>query len=204
MTNAKTVDGIVLAAGASTRMGEPKALLQVGGTTFLERAIHLLREAGCRYVVAVVNDDDWVERLADVSGAAVVINDAEGSEQIDSLRLGIANLPEDADGVLVLPVDFPRLSRETIARLLQEFARSSAPILNPSYNGEAGHPVLFARSVLPELLGPNLPDGARTVIDAHASETRTIEVGDPGVLIDVDTPGDYQQHVQSGQTTNSG
>jgi hypothetical protein len=108
----KNLDGIVLAAGASTRMGEPKALLEVDGSTFLERAVHLLRDAGCRYVVAVVNDDDWIERLADVSGAAVVINDADGAEQIDSLRLGIANLPDDSHGVMVLPVDFPRTSRE--------------------------------------------------------------------------------------------
>ena len=107
MTETRKLDGIVLAAGASTRMGTPKALLEVEGTTFLERAVHLLRDAGCRYVVAVVNDDDWIERLADVSGAAVVINDAEGTEQIDSLCLGIANLPEDSDGVMVLPVDFP-------------------------------------------------------------------------------------------------
>ena len=204
MQNAKTVDGIVLAAGASTRMGESKALLQVDGATFLERAVHLLRDAGCRYVVAVTNDDDWVERLADVSGAAVVINEAEGSEQIDSLRLGIANLPEDADAVLVLPVDFPRVSLETVKRLIEEFQSSGAPILNPSYNGQAGHPVLFARAVLPELIEPDLPDGARTVIDAHADEARVIDVNDAGVLVDVDTPGDYQKHVQSGKATNSG
>lgn len=203
MANSRTIDGIVLAAGASTRMGEPKALLQVDGSTFLERAVHLLREAGCRYVVAVVNDDDWVERLADVSGAAVVINEADGSEQIDSLRLGIANLPEDADAVIVLPVDFPRVSRETVERLMQEFAQSSAPIVNPSYNGQAGHPVLFARPVFPELLEPNLPDGARSVIDAY-EDVRTVEVSDGGVLTDIDTPDDYQQHVQRGQTTNSG
>src|SRR5687768_18410199 len=93
----RNVNGIVLAAGASSRMGEPKALLKVEGITFLERAVHLLREAGCKYVIAVVTDDLWIERLADVSGAAVIINDAEDAEQIDSLRLGIANLPDDTD-----------------------------------------------------------------------------------------------------------
>lgn len=204
MTNEKTIDGIVLAAGASTRMGDAKALLEVEGSTFLERAVHVLREAGCRYVIAVVNDDDWVERLADVSGAAVVINEAEGSEQIDSLRLGIANLPDDSDAVVVLPVDFPRVSVQTVKRLLDEFVRSGASIINPAYNGEAGHPVIFARSVLPELLAPDLPEGARSVIDAHASDARVIAVDDAGVLIDVDTPGDYQKHVQRGKTSNSG
>lgn len=204
MANSKIVDGIVLAAGASTRMGEPKALLEVDGVTFLERAVHLLRDAGCRYVVAVVNDDDWVERLADVSGAAVVINENEGAEQIDSLRLGIVNLPDGAAAVVVLPVDFPRVSLETVKRLVREFEQSSAPILNPAYNGEAGHPVLFARALLPELLEPALPDGARTVIDRHAREACAIAVEDAGILIDVDTPGDYHQHVQSDKATNTG
>jgi CTP:molybdopterin cytidylyltransferase MocA len=190
------VDGIVLAAGASTRMGKSKALLEVDGSTFLERAVHVLREAGCRYVVAVVDDDDWTERLADVSGAAVVINDQPGAEQIDSLRLGIANLPEGSTGVVVLPVDFPRISAATVATLIEEFGRGNAAILNPSHNGQAGHPVIFAQRILPELLEPDLPDGARSVIEAHAGEARTIEVNDPGILIDIDTPADYEQHAR--------
>jgi molybdenum cofactor cytidylyltransferase len=190
------VDGIVLAAGASTRMGTAKPLLEIEGTTFLERAVHVLREAGCRYVVAVVNDDDWIERLADVSGAAVVINDAENSEQVDSLRLGIANLPDGADGVLVLPVDFPRIAVETVSALINEFERSPAPVLNPAYDGVAGHPVLFARSVLTELMQPELPDGARTVIEKHQREARVIDVDDAGVVADVDTRDDYNRIVK--------
>ena len=190
------VDGIVLAAGASTRMGEPKALLEVEGTTFLERAVQLLRAAGCRYVVAVVNDDDWVERLADVSGAAVVINENANAQQIDSLRLGIANLPEGAAGVVVLPVDFPRVATETVAKLVAEFERAPTAVLNPSYHGVAGHPVIFARSVLSELLHPDLPDGARSVIAQHAADARVIDVDDAGVVADVDTREDYARIVE--------
>jgi CTP:molybdopterin cytidylyltransferase MocA len=200
MADTRNINGIVLAAGASSRMGEPKALLQVDGATFLERAVHLLREAGCKYVIAVVTDDLWIERLADVSGAAVIINDADDAEQIDSLRLGIANLPDDTDAVAVLPVDFPRISVETVKRLVAEASRSDAPILNPAYNGVAGHPVIFASRLFPELLAPDLPEGARTVIDAHATEAHVIDVDDPGVTIDVDTPGDYQKHVERGDT----
>jgi molybdenum cofactor cytidylyltransferase len=201
MSKPRNINGIVLAAGASSRMGEPKALLQVDGVTFLERAVHLLREGGCTYVVAVVTDDLWIERLADVSGAAVVINDADDAEQIDSLRLGIANLPEDTHAVAVLPVDFPRISAETVSRLVKEASRSDAPILNPAYNGVAGHPVIFANRLFPELLKPELPEGARSVIDAHAKEALVIDVDDPGVLIDVDTPGDYEKHVDRGDNS---
>lgn len=198
MADPAVIDGIVLAAGASRRMGEPKPLMQTEGTTFLERAVNLLRKGGCRYVIAVVNDsDDWIARLADTSGAAVVINDQPGAEQIDSLRLGIANLPDGYEGVLVLPVDFPRVQQHTVEELMREFSTSRPPVLNPAYNGTAGHPVIFSRALVVELLRPDLPDGARTVIDRHAQEARTINVGDAGVLIDIDTPADYQQHVQS-------
>ena len=196
------IDGIVLAAGASTRMGKSKALLEIDGVTFLERAVHLLRDAGCRYVVAVVDDDDWTERLADVSGAAVVINDQPNAEQIDSLRLGLANLPDGGDGVLVLPVDFPRVAAETVKALVAEFARGDAQILNAAYNGVAGHPVIFARSIIPELMQPGLPDGARSVIDAHKHDARSVEVDDPGVLIDVDTPEDYSKITEENRDGN--
>jgi len=189
------IDGIVLAAGASTRMGESKAQLAIENTTFLERAVHLLREAGCRYVVAVVNDDDWNARLADVSGREPVINDAENSEQIDSLRLGLTNLPEDSEAAVVLPVDFPRIQLQTVKQLIADFGRGGALIANPSRNGTAGHPVIFARAIWAELLTGDLPDGARSVMAAHEQDTRTLEVDDDGVLIDVDTPADYTRHV---------
>jgi molybdenum cofactor cytidylyltransferase len=202
MADTRNINGIVLAAGASSRMGEPKALLQADGVTFLERAVHLLRDAGCKYVIAVVTDDLWIERLADVSGAAVIINDAEDAEQIDSLRLGIANLPDDTDAVAVLPVDFPRISAATVKRLVSEAMRSDAPILNPAYNGVAGHPVIFASRLFPELLAPDLPEGARTVIDAHAEEAFVIDVDDAGVTIDVDTPSDYEKHVKRADTSD--
>lgn len=191
------IDGIVLAAGASKRMGEPKPLLRVEGTTFLERAVHVLRTGGCRYVLAVVNDDDWTERLADVSGAAVLVNDQPNSEQIDSLQLGIANLSEDCDGVMVLPVDFPGVQTETVAKLIQTFEERNATIVNPSCDGEPGHPVIFSRRVFAELLVAGLPDGARSVMARHARDTYLVPVDDRGVLIDIDTRADYDEHVKN-------
>lgn len=196
MSSERVVDGIVLAAGASSRMGSPKPLLDVDGSTFLERAVHLLREGGCRYVIAVVGpDDDWTARLADVSGAAVVINDKPGAEQIDSLQLGIANLPDDCEGAVILPVDFPCVIPDTVRQLIAEFREGTCLIINPSYDGTVGHPVLIVRALFPELLRPDLPQGARSVIEAHAAESRVIEVKDPGVAIDIDTPADYEKYI---------
>jgi CTP:molybdopterin cytidylyltransferase MocA len=179
-------------------MGRPKPLLEIDGVPFLERAIKLLRQGGCTYVLAVVSDsDDWITRLADASGAGIVVNDEKNSEQIDSLRLGIANLPDGYDGVMVLPVDFPRVQEKTVAELIAEFTRHPAAVLNPAFEGKPGHPVIFSRDVVAELLRPDLPDGARTVIEQHTAEAHTLAVDDAGILIDIDTPADFQQHVEN-------
>lgn len=175
-------------------MGEPKAQLEAEpGVTFLERAVRVLREAGCRYVVAVVNEEeDWTARLADVAGAAVVVNDDENSEQIDSVRLAVAHLPEDSDATLVLPVDIPGVKPDTVDALIRAFEQSRAAVVLPSYQGRTGHPVLFARPVYGELLA-ELPRGAESVIDAHAADRRQVEVDDPGILVDVDQPEEYRE-----------
>jgi xanthine dehydrogenase accessory factor len=187
------VDGIVLAAGRSTRMGSPKAQLEAEpGQTFLERSVHLLREAGCRYVVAVVNDaEDWTARLADVAGAAVVINDVPGSPQIDSLRLGLAWLPDDAAAAVILPVDFPAIQLATVRMLVHAFRESQPGLLLPRYDGRPGHPVIVARALFGEFLAEPLPRGAETVVLAHPDRVE-VEVDDAGVLLDIDTPAEYQ------------
>ena len=189
------VDGIVLAAGRSTRMGQSKAQLELpSGRTFLEQAVHTLRDAGCRYVVAVVNDtEDWTARLADVAGAAVVINDKPASEQIDSIRLGIAHLPDDSEAAVILPVDVPKVKTRTVAAVLQAFAQDKSAVVVPTHNGTPGHPVLFARSVFGELMAEPLPRGAESIVEAHAADRAEIEVDDAGVLFDVDLPAEYRE-----------
>jgi molybdenum cofactor cytidylyltransferase len=196
------VDGVVLAAGRSTRMGEPKARLEIGGRSFLERAVHALRDAGCRYVVAVLSgDDDWSERLADVSGAAVVLNEDTSSEQHDSIRLGLAALPEDSAAALVLPVDFPLIRTDTIRLLIAQFQKGDATVVRPVHGGTPGHPTLFARALYGELARVDLPEGARTVIATQESHVRDVAVDDAGVTIDIDTPEDYAHHVKHRSST---
>lgn len=192
-----TVDAVILAAGASTRMEQPKPLLEVGETTFLERAIRILKEGGCRSVVAVVNGtDDWVQRLADATGAAVVVNEDPESEQIASLRLGMAALPEDWSAVAVLPVDVPLVAPETVRSLVHAFQQHGAPITLPFHNGVAGHPVLIGRAIADEVLGRSWDEGVRSIIMMHAHDLREVKVMDPGILIDVDTPEDYWRYVK--------
>jgi molybdenum cofactor cytidylyltransferase len=196
MTEPPIVDGVVLAAGRSTRMGAPKPLLEVDGESFLERAIRTLRGGGCRYIVAVLNEEaDWAQRLADTTGAAVVVNDDPDSEQIDSLRLALDHVPDDAAAIAVLPVDYPRIREDTVRAVVDAFRSGGAPIVLPELDGETGHPVVLARGLFGELRDSELPEGVRSLIATHGDAVRSVAVDDRGILADVDTPADYRRHV---------
>ncbi|HEY8469137.1 MAG TPA: nucleotidyltransferase family protein [Longimicrobiales bacterium] len=197
------VHGVLLAAGRSTRMGRSKPLLTLDGEMLIERAVRVLREGGCGGVIAVVRaQDDDAARLAHAAGARVVVNDDAQAEQVDSLRLALRELPDDAAAAAVLPVDVPFVRPATVARLLAAFRSGAALVVRPTYRGEPGHPTLFARALFGELAAPGLPHGARTVIEAHAADTLDIEVDDPGVTQDVDTPEDLARYGDARWTTS--
>lgn len=190
------IAGIVLAAGRSRRMGEPKPFLRLDGQTFLERAVTALRGGGCGEVVVVTGpmDDETPRRVAEAAaalGARTAENPAAGSEQVDSLRVGLRALSAGAAAVVVLPVDVPRADAALVAAVIEVHRRTGAPVARPAAGGRHGHPVLFARAVFAELLEGGLPDGARTVIHAHARETAEVPV--PALPGDVDTPEDFRR-----------
>ena len=195
-----SVAGIVLAAGRSSRMGEPKALLGVDGVTFLERAIDILMEGGCTAVAAVLGPGEAARRPGEISrrkGALPVENPREHAEQIDSLRVGLGSLPEAAEAAVVLPVDHPLAEAKTVQELIRAFRASGLPIVRPVYNDRPGHPVLFARVLWKELAEPDLADGAREVVRRHAEGILDVTIGDRGVAVDIDTPEDYRREFSS-------
>jgi molybdenum cofactor cytidylyltransferase len=188
--------GIVLAAGRSSRMGEPKALLAAGELTFLERVCRALSRGGCGRVLVVTGggSDPAAVRIAGETvriGAVPVVNPAERSEQIDSLRRGIGSLPPEARAAVVSPVDVPDVTDGLVRRLVDAFERTGAPVVVPSDGVRHGHPVLFARATFGELLEPVLPAGARTVVHRHRDDL--VEVPMERLPVDIDTPEDYRR-----------
>ncbi len=190
------IAGIVLAGGASRRMGRAKSLLKAGEETFLERAIRTLRAGGCEEVVVVLNEPNaQISDLTSAAGGRAAAGSGSDSEQIDSLRAGLRALPRDAEAVVVMPVDHPLVRPTTVALLIGGYRSTTPSIVRVVYEGRHGHPVLFASSVFDELLHGPSSEGARSVIRAHRESTAEIEVDDPGVVIDVDTPKDYDEHI---------
>ena len=184
------VDGIVLAAGRSSRMGRDKAALELGGSTFLERAAATLRDGGCQAIVAVTSESQSANLPM---GVAAAINPDPGSQQIVSIRIGIAALSGDTDAVVILPVDAPAVRADTVSRLIQTFRAIHAPIVRPIHDGRPGHPTLFARAVFEELAESDLPRGAESVVERHATDRVDVPVDDAAIAQNVNTPEDYNR-----------
>jgi molybdenum cofactor cytidylyltransferase len=193
-----TVAGIVLAAGASRRMGKSKALLTSGpeGETFAARTIRILASGGANPVFVVGRPGDHPLRtLVGAAGAPAEFLENPSPErgQLSSLLVGIdAAESRRADGVLVMPVDIPMVRPETIGSSIAAFLASGPPILRVTHEGRHGHPVIFAARVFAELRQADAAVGAKEVLRAYGDQVLNLEVDDPGVLRDVDVIEDYR------------
>ena len=195
---------IVLAAGESTRMGAPKALLPDGaGRVFITRVLHTFAAAGVRDVTVVTGalHDRIVRAVAGDAPRGAAIRFARNPDpsrgQFSSLLVGLdaANGP-GVDAVLMTLVDVPFVAPATIHAILRAFERTGAAIIRPARGERHGHPVLFARSIFDELRRADPEQGAKAVVRAHASAVLNIDVTDEGALLDVDTREEYERAVR--------
>ncbi|MDO8837239.1 MAG: nucleotidyltransferase family protein [Vicinamibacterales bacterium] len=194
--------GLILAAGASSRMGRPKALLPIGSDTFVSRMAATMTSGGAAQVVVVVAPATSRE-IREALGvgdtgvpATVVVNPRPEQGQLSSLLIGLDALERsDIAGVLVCPVDIPLFTAATVHAILAAARSTFAPIVRPASHGRHGHPVLFGRRVFADLRQADLAQGARSVVQAHADEIVDVEVDDPGAFIDIDTPDDYRRWI---------
>ena len=191
--------GIILAAGQSSRMGRPKALLPLpsGGPSFVSAAIRALSDGGVRQIAVVGRPaDDELEREVARSAPAVtlLVNPHYHLGQLSSLLVGIDHAGRvGAGAVMVLPVDIPLVRSGTVAALLAAFAAAGTPIVRPRHGDRHGHPVLFAAALFPELRATDLSVGARAVLRRDPARVLELDVDDSGVLRDFDHPDDYRR-----------
>lgn len=191
---------IVLAAGKSSRMGRPKALLPLpGGGTFLTRIVGTFLDAGVDDVIVVVGHQAEaiveafaVSRLA----ARFVKNEAYEQGQLTSLVAGLQVV--DRPGVraaLVTLVDVPLVSSATVRRVLGCYRQTGALVVRPTSDGRHGHPLLLDRALFDAVRRADPAEGAKPIVRAHASAAGDIEIADEGAFTDVDTPSDYENLV---------
>jgi molybdenum cofactor cytidylyltransferase len=186
--------GLILAAGAATRMGRPKQLLDWDGRPLVRVAAEVALAAQLSPVLAVVGSAQ-TEVAAGLAGLPlqIVPNPDYVAGQSTSLRTGIAALPPEVAAMVVLLGDQPFVTAAIVARLVAEWRASAYPIVAPIYAGQRGNPVLFAREIFPELLAIQGDRGARAVLAANPARIRPVLFDDPRPLADIDTPDDYER-----------
>jgi molybdenum cofactor cytidylyltransferase len=188
------IAGIILAAGASSRMGSPKALLDYRGETFLDRLIRVF-SAVCDPLIVVLGYHAAAIRASAAGRARFVENPDPDRGQLSSLQAALEILPPDLDGFFFNPVDCPSAEPATLALLAQVIARRDPATLLviPQFQGSHGHPVFAARPLIAEFLALPPTAQARQVVHGHKSETQYVDVDDPGVLADIDDIEAYRR-----------
>lgn len=180
------IAAVILAAGASTRMGSAKQLLPYRGRPLLLHAVDTARAALLDPIVVVTGSN--AEAVEDIvpQDTRVARNDAWASGPGSSIATGIAALDDAVTAVVIVLADQVRVSAHDLLSLIATHRERNAGIVASAYEGVAGAPALFARSFFPELRSLDPAQGAKPLLTRHAADVVLVAV--PGAAIDVDTP----------------
>ena len=187
------VSALVLAAGASTRLGQPKQLLPFGSTTLLGSVVAEVKAASAldEAVVVIGGAAAEVRRRVDLGGVKVVENPEFSHGCASSYRVGIGALDGRAEAVAVLLGDQPGVDRVVIDLMVDEWRRTRDRIMLASYRAREGHPIVFARALFAELVALRGDKAAWKIVDAHRDWIRRVPVDRPHPR-DVNTWQEYE------------
>jgi 4-nitrophenyl phosphatase len=188
------IAAVILAAGGSTRFGQPKQLLDWRGKPLLAHVADVALAAGLEPVIVVLGCRAEATRAALAALSVQTVTNYRWEEGLStSVQVGLAALPPETDAAILMQCDQPLLTADLLRALATRFEESGAAIVHPTHAGQRGTPTLFARRLFPELAAVSGDAGGRDLIARHAGESATVEVADPDVLADVDTPADYER-----------
>ena len=192
------ISAIILAAGESKRMGQPKMLLQWGKASVLTQVISTFQNAGIKDVNVVTGGaHEQVEQVVKQNGARSVFNkDFAKSEMLSSLQCGLEVLIREKSEIVAALIglgDQPQVEMECVQLICETFWETKSKLIVPSFQMRRGHPWLVERSLWRELLEMASPQSLRHFLNKHSEEIHYVEVDTPSILADLDTPEDYQK-----------
>lgn len=189
------ISAIILAAGESKRMGQPKMLLPWGNGTVLTHVIVVFREAGVEDIVVVTGGvKEQVEELVAGFGVRTVFNETfQTGEMLSSIQCGIRALMRQTQAALIGLGDQPQVQAGSVRKVCEAFLETRSKLVVPSYRMRRGHPWLAASPLWDDLLRLEPPASPRDFLNAHAADIRYVNVDDPNILADLDTPEEYRK-----------
>ena len=193
----KTLAGIILAAGESLRMGQPKQLLPFGERTILERVVDTLLTAGVGEVVVVLGH--LAERVRTVLGhrpVKAVVNASYRQGMLSSVKCGVRAIGPEYDAVLIALGDQPHIEGAVVSEVMRTYRAGTAGIVIPRYGEKKGHPIIINLQKYREAIA-NLPEdvGLNALMQEHADDVRLIDVATEDIIRDIDVPDDYTREL---------
>jgi molybdenum cofactor cytidylyltransferase len=190
----KYVHAVVLAAGLSTRMGGPKAMLPFGGKTVLQTVVGSLLEVDLEGIMVVLGHRaDEIRASLAGRPVGVCVNPRFRQGMFSSVLFGISSLPESADAALIVLGDQPHIGAGVVRQVVAAYRDGDCGIVIPTHQGRRGHPALVdVRKYGPEIAGLSGAEGLKPVMRGHPQDTLELPVTDEGILRDIDTPEDYE------------
>ena len=186
------ITALILAAGQSKRMGQPKMLLPWGETTVLEKVIATFKAADVDEILIITGGDrERVEAVVGDSARTVFNPDYAEGEMLSSVQVGLAGLKPHAEAVLIGLGDQPQVRERSVRAVMDEYLKSGASLVVPSFQMRRGHPWLVARPHWDEILRMRSPASLRDFLNRHAEEIHYVELNHNSILQDLDTPEDY-------------
>jgi molybdenum cofactor cytidylyltransferase len=188
------ISAIILAAGESKRMGQPKMLMPWGNSTVLGQVIVTFQQAGVEDILVITGGaHEDVEQIIKQKKARSVFNERFASnEMLSSLQLGLAAQLSQAQATLIGLGDQPQVQAGTVRLICERFKDQRSKLIVPSFQKRRGHPWLVERTLWQDLLGMQSPASPRDFLNLHAREIDYVEVDTSSILADLDTPQDYQ------------
>ena len=186
------ISAILLAAGESNRMGQPKQLMPFGQSTIVERTIdNLLNSAISETIVVLGYKDEEIRKTIAGKPIKIAMNPDYQQGMSTSIIAGLKQVDKRARAVLIALGDQPFVNSQTITSLVEAFIANNRGILIPVYQGRRGNPVIFAIEYKGELLNLKGDVGGREIIKLHPDDVLEVAVDCEGVLLDIDTMENY-------------
>jgi len=197
MDDALLVGAVILGAGRSQRMGVPKLTLPWGNTTVIENIVSVLKMGGVSPIVLVTGGARTeVENLLKDAGICLAHNpEYAHTQMLETLQIGLRGMPAEVSACLIVLGDQPQIEHETVEKLLAEYRSGKGDIVVPSYNMKRGHPWLVGKNLWEAIETMESTETLRDFLFKYSNNIHYVEVNSNSILMDLDTPEDYQnQH----------